>query len=192
MRLFLALKPDRPAEAQLARRLLQVQERLGDLAGALRWVPAENIHITLHFLGEVDAGRVAQLQEGLGVSIDEPPFDVTIGDVGVFPASGPPRVVWLDIAKGQAPLARVHAELGRRLGDAGFALETRPLSPHLTVARVPDRQRGRVARLRERLEATAPAPVTWSADHVLLCRSDLSGPVPRYEALQAIALGRVQ
>jgi 2'-5' RNA ligase len=107
----------------------------------------------------------------------------------VFPAAGAPRVVWLDIVGGAMPLGRIHAELGRRLKDAAFALEPRALSPHLTIARVPDRERSRIGDVRERLHAVAPMPIAWMADRVVLFRSNLSGPVPRYEGLQEIALG---
>ena len=189
MRLFLALKPDRSAEAQLGRRLLEVQGALGGTAAALRWTPAENIHVTIQFLGELDPGRAAHLQEHLGLALDEPPFRITLGAVGVFPERGHPRVVWLDVSDGRVPLTRLHAELGRRLKDAGMPLESRPLSPHLTLARVPDRERGRVSGLRERLATLAPAPIDWLAERVTLYRSDLSGPVPRYEPVQEIALG---
>lgn len=189
MRLFLALKPDRAAEAQLGRRLLDLQAALGELAAPLRWTPASNIHATLHFLGELAPARVPPLQAALEAPIAEPPFEVAVGAAGAFPNAGPVRVVWLDVVKGAAEVARVHAELARRLTAAGFSVEARPFSPHLTIARVPDRERSRVKPLRDRLTQVSPALIQWRADHITLFRSDLTGAVPRYEGLQDVRLG---
>jgi 2'-5' RNA ligase len=188
VRLFLAIKPERSAEALLGRRLMDVQERVGDIAGVLRWIPATNIHITLHFLGEVPPNRMTRLIEAIGKTLDETPFEIALGGVGAFPAAGAPRVVWLDVVNGSSQLDRIHAKLGRRLTDAGFSLESRPLSPHLTIARVPDRDRARVKALRDRLRDVPDAPIAWTADRVILFRSDLSGSVPRYEGLHDIEL----
>ena len=188
MRLFLAIKPDRPAEAQIARQLLQVQEAIGAKASALRWTPAENVHITLHFLGELPTGPAASVRSQIGAELAEAPFEVTLGAVGSFPAAGAARVLWLDIVTGRDALARVHAELGRRLAQVGLALEARALSPHVTIARVPDRERARVGDLSAAIGTVPRAPIAWTADRVVLFRSDLSGPVPRYEALQTITL----
>lgn len=188
MRLFLALKPDRPAEAKLAQRLLQLQDAVGSMASSLRWTPASNIHATLHFLGEVDPSRLGGLRDALGTAIPTSPFDVAVGGWGVFPTAGVPRVVWLDVIGGAKEIATVHLELGRRLTGEGFAIETRPFSPHLTVARVPDRERARVKALRERVATMDAAPIVWTANWVTLFRSDLSASVPKYEPLHEIAL----
>ena len=190
MRLFLALKPDRPAEAVLAQQLLRIQDAAGATAPLLRWMPASNIHATLHFLGDVDAGRWRHLQEALGDSIAHDPFRVELGGVGVFPESRAPRVVWLDVITGTPEISAIHVEIGRRLTEAGFTIEIRPFSPHLTVARVPDRERARVKTLRERLKSVAAMPIGWIVDRVTLFQSDLSGSVPQYAAVHEIALAK--
>jgi 2'-5' RNA ligase len=190
VRLFLAFKPDRPGEALLGKRLMDVQTAVGDLAPVLRWTPASNVHITLHFLGEIPPARVDHVADALGRTLDEDPFEITLGGAGVFPPAGAPRVVWLDVVKGIEPLQRVHAELGRRLASAGCEIESRPLSPHVTIARVPDRERARVKALRDRLKTADASPIAWVAERVILFRSDLSGSVPRYEGMQDIELTR--
>jgi 2'-5' RNA ligase len=188
VRLFLAVKPDRPAEAQLAQRLLHVQEALGSAAARLRWTPAANMHATLHFLGEIAPSHWPRLRDALGATVTVAPFDIALGGVGVFPESGPPRVVWLDVVRGVDELQRVHADLGRTLAGAGFAIESRPFSPHLTLARVPDRERAHTKSVREQLRSVPMTAIGWRSDHVALFRSDLSGPVPRYEVIHEVAL----
>ena len=188
MRLFLALKPDRPAEARLAQRVLEVQDALGDAAPLLRWIPASNLHLTLHFLGEVPSSLVPRLRAALEPALRVEPFDIEVSTAGAFPATGPPRVIWLDLARGAAAVSTLHAELGRRLTSAGVAIESRPFSPHLTIARVPDRERARVKHVREALQRVPPAGIAWTAGAVVLFRSDLSGPVPRYDVVQEMLL----
>jgi 2'-5' RNA ligase len=188
VRLFLALHPDRPAEARVAQRLLQVQEALGATAASLRWTPAANVHATLHFLGEVEPSRVSPLIDRLGTSVDALVFEVALGAVGAFPASGAPRVVWLDIEEGADAVRGLHREIGARVAAAGLPLEARPLSPHLTIARVPDRARAQVKGVRDRLAAVGTFEIRWLVDRVTLFRSDLSGQVPKYEPIHEIAL----
>jgi 2'-5' RNA ligase len=188
MRLFLAVEPDRTAAAALGRTLTDVQNALGEAASGLRWTPAQNVHVTLHFLGEVDRVRYERLVRELGHTVAQAPFVVRFAPLEVFPGEGPPRVVWLSLA---APCPELHGlrdRVGAGVARSGWMLDERPFTPHLTLARVPDRERRRVARLREQLVAAPATPVEWTVDRVLLFRSDLSGPVPRYEAIHEIAM----
>jgi 2'-5' RNA ligase len=190
MRLFLAVKPDRAAEAQIGRALLHVQNAVGPASAALKWTPGSNVHATLHFLGEVSSAGAKRLIDVLGPGLREPPFTMSLGRLGAFPQTGPPRVLWLDVVEGADALARVHAELSARLAAAGFGTEPRPFAPHLTVARVRDRDRAQTRDLRDRLSRveTGEDRISWGVDRVVLFRSDLSGPVPRYEDIHATLL----
>jgi 2'-5' RNA ligase len=173
-------------QAQLAQLLLEVQRAIGDAAAALRWTPAVNVHLTLHFLGELDPSRAANVVDRLGDAIDVAPFEATVGSVGTLPPSGTPRIVWAGVTHGVEELQRMHAILGERLREAGVATETRPFLPHLTLARVRDRERSRARTVRDRLDGFAAPSIPWSVDHVTLFKSDLSGPVPRYEAVSGL------
>lgn len=191
MRLFLALKPTRQAEAQIGRVLLELQTIAGAAAVALKWTPAANVHATLHFLGEVSQARVTRLRELLSPPLAEPPFEVTLGHPGIFPATGPPRVLWLDVVSGADAVSRVHEELGARLAKDAFSVESRPFTPHLTLARVRDRDRAQARHVRELLHHVDETRISWLADRVTLFKSDLGGAVPRYDELleTSLALG---
>jgi RNA 2',3'-cyclic 3'-phosphodiesterase len=188
VRLFLAVEPDRAAHAGLAALLAEVQNGLGQTASALRWTAPDNIHATLHFLGEVDQARAARLPAVLGDRVAHAAFDVATGGLGIFPGSGPPRVLWLSIATGAEALRALHVELASRLGQAGVAPEERAFSPHLTLGRVRDHERRRAATLRQRLAALRLRSVHWLAREVVLFRSDLSGPVARHEPIHVMRL----
>ena len=188
MRLFLAVEPDRPAQGQIARLLLDAQRAIGDAAGALRWIPATNIHATLHFLGELDGKTAARLRDDLGDALPERPFEIVVDSIGVLPATGTPRIVWAGVNAGKESLQRIYEQLGDRVRNAGVPTETRAFLPHVTLARVRERERPRARSLRERLPSIVVPEIRWTVNHVTLFRSDLSGPVPKYEPVHEVRL----
>ena len=124
---------------ELKGELRAVQQKLQDLTTVrvVRWVAPENIHLTLKFLGEVDATRQADLTAALQESASTfGPFTLTVRGLGCFPNARRPNVIWAGL-DGQVPLA---IELARRVEDAyhalGFARDSRPFSPHLTLGRI--------------------------------------------------------
>ncbi len=109
------------------------QACLAQAGGRLAIVDPANLHITLKFLGEVDPAQIEPIIEALR-SVRAAPFDLTVG----HPVCNPPRrprVIWCDVADGgeSAALARQVDDL---LLPFGFARETRPFRPHVTLARV--------------------------------------------------------
>ena len=153
------------------------------MAGA-RWIPAENRHVTLAFLGPVEvAGRAwieARLRE---VAIGASPFRTVTTRLGGFPSSERARVVWLglDDAHGRFPAlaSRVQDALSPR-----FEPERRAFSPHITLARS--------SKPLTLADAEAPAPTHAEAgfvvDHIVLFRSHPGRPAPRYERLAIFRL----
>lgn len=188
MRLFLAVEPSEAARAQLTAVLADLRRALADSQSAFRWVPAENVHITMHFLGEIDRARADVLVHALAPPLAQPAFDVMTSAAGAFPAAGPPKVLWIGLAEGAPALTTVHAELGARLRDAGVPTEARPFSPHLTVARVRDRDRTQAREARRQLHLVPCPPIRWRVDRVVLMQSDLSGATPTYTALAHVGL----
>lgn len=188
MRLFLAVSPDAAARLRIDALRADVERAAGDAAPALRWVAAAVAHLTVHFLGEVDAERLPALVASLESAVPCAAADLMLGSPQVSPASGPPRVVWMPVTTGAGRLAEVHRTLGERLTREGITIERRPFTPHLTIARVRDREQRRARALGGRLRDLHVASIGWHVDHVTLFRSDLSGPTPRYEALHTITL----
>ena len=95
---------------------------------------------------------------------------------------------WVSIEEGRDETTAIHGELARRLNAAGIAIESRPFSPHLTLARVRDNEQRRARNVAHRLTDVQMPRVRWRVDHVTLYHSDLSGPAPRYEAVQQVLL----
>jgi 2'-5' RNA ligase len=189
MRLFLAIEPSGEARSAITGVLARATEALGPAAKAVRWIPPENLHLTLQFLGEVDPVRLEPLAAALQPPAAIEPFPVSLDRFGLFPPAGPPRTIWLGVQNGAASVREVHAELGRRLASLRFDLETRPFTPHLTLGRVRDQHRGYGAAVRSTLTAIAVPPIAWRVTQASLFESDLSGPRPRYTERGRVQLG---
>ena len=130
MRLFVALKisPD-------------VRENLGEFLAVLRalspqprWVRAENLHVTLKFIGEVQAERLGDIRAALSAVDSAPLITLHFRGLGFFPNEKCPRVFWAGI-EASANLARLAIGVDRALEKLGIPPEKRPFSPHLTLAR---------------------------------------------------------
>lgn len=144
MRLFVGAEPSgavRDAAAHCASSLHQRIARAGAAAG-MRWVPPENFHLTVWFLGEVSDARAGAVLDALSPPMSAPAFELHLAGFGAFPPSGPPRVLWIGLTRGIPELARAHDEVGERLAPWGFAPEARAYSAHLTIARIKEPPRG--------------------------------------------------
>lgn len=128
MRLFVAVSPDET----LRRAVLQVQRGLaaGLTRGSL--TRAENLHLTLAFLGETPPERIGAARRAMQAAAGAP-FSAALSRVGRFRGRGD-DLVWLGLA--QSPELMALAErLARALRAEGFSLERRAFTPHLTLAR---------------------------------------------------------
>ena len=140
MRLFIGIELPDALKNSVAAVASRVREDIVRAApdAQVRWVPPSNLHITVWFLGEVREPRVEPLLASLTPPLDARSFTLRISGGGAFPTSGAPRAIWLGLATGREELVGVHEQLGGRLVPLGFEAETRPFSPHLTIARVKD------------------------------------------------------
>ena len=186
MRLFLAVPVS--VAARHAAGAIAAEVRRGLAERAIKWVAAENLHVTLRFLGEVDATRVPGLQSRLTPPLATRGFSLVLGGAGCFPSAGPPRVLWIGVSEGAGAARAVFGELEERLSALELPREARMYTPHLTLGRVREISREEGRRLRERLaQVTAPLATSW-VNHVTLYRSHLTPSGSRYEALMEIPL----
>ncbi len=190
MRLFVGVELDdrvRAAAADLAERLRRRLQRSRIRVNA-RWIAPENLHVTLWFIGEVNDERGAEIARALEPAFATPSFDLHVKGCGAFPPSGPPRVFWLGLASGADSVRCVYDEVKDRLAPLGFEPEKRLYSPHLTIARIKDIDRGAARRVRETL-ADVPADCgSCRVAAVTLFRSRLSPKGASYEPLLRVPL----
>lgn len=102
----------------------------------IRWVPVENIHLTLKFLGNVSSANLEILKDILGkVASNHSECDISVGGIGAFPKTYNPRVIWIGMEVSQELITLQH-NLEIETARLGYSRERRPFSPHLTFGRV--------------------------------------------------------
>lgn len=191
MRLFIGIElPEHIREAAAAAvEALRDSVRRAAPRALIRWLPADNLHVTVWFFGEVAEANVDPLVAALGGKpLDAGKFDLQLGGAGAFPPSGPPRALWLGLTAGGAALAAVHASLRGRLAPLGYQPESRPFAPHLTIGRAKDVHRGDAPAVRRILRDARIPPVSGEIDHATLFKSRTLPEGSQYEALLRVPL----
>ncbi len=107
------------------------------LAGeTIKWVRPENLHLTLHFFGDMEEGAIARADRLFRQHLsDLPSFDLLFRGVGVFPSERKPRVLWFGIDASPG-LERLAGEVEDVLLEGDLPLPDKPFSPHLTIGRI--------------------------------------------------------
>ncbi len=161
----------------------------------VRWVRPEGIHLTLKFLGYVAPERLDSVCRALASAVPEPPgFGLRLGRIGSFSDRRAPRVIWAGIvyaseetieAGRPAPFTRLVEQIETWMASAGFPRERRAVTPHLTLARLPEPLSAAERQLVAELAAvsTLPAVEPLRVEGVTLMRSHLAPGGARYEPL---------
>jgi 2'-5' RNA ligase len=144
-RLFFALRPDAGVRDQLA----QLQDAFRQRGARLH--EADNLHLTLAFLGMVDEGRCEQVCR-VASSLEGQGFTLEIDTIGYWRR---PRILWCAPSRVPQALNLLVEQLWSGLVDCGFEAEQRPYRPHVTLLRKA------VAVDRQKLAV----PITWTAAH---------------------------
>jgi len=197
MRAFFAV--DLPES--LAEPLAAVQVDLNDAAG-LRVTDPTQAHVTLKFLGDINAGDggsdgddltdtpalddVIAAGERAVDSADIAPFDCSIAGLGVFPSLEYIAVVWAGVEDGADKLTALHEALEAETTALGVDPDDHDFTPHITLARMDDaRGKGLVQRLvRER----DPEFGRFEAAEIRLVESTLTSDGPEYETVASFGL----
>lgn len=134
IRSFIAI--ELPEEVKTGLNRLQTELKL-PRHNFVKWVATEGIHVTLKFLGNIYPEKVAEITKVMEqASQGSVPFQLEISEVGAFPNLRQPRVLWLGIRGDIDKLVAWQQRIDNGLVPLGFAKETRPFTPHLTLARL--------------------------------------------------------
>ena len=108
------------------------------------WGREDNLHLTLKFLGNIPADRIAVISSAAeAVAQTCGPFKIDVGGCGAFPRPAKPNVLWVGIEDPEHKLQALHHVLEDRCHAAGFELDASAFHPHLTIARLRDPARSR-------------------------------------------------
>lgn len=153
----------------------------------VKWVPVENLHVTLKFLGHIPEETVEKVKERLlKVSSLFEPFRLRFNGIGFFPDRKRPRVIWIDISDSDV-LKILQETIEERLKEIGFAREERGFSPHLTIGRIRSlRDRERLIGIVETIKDQEFGII--DVDRVYLMKSDLRPGGAQYSVIAEFPL----
>ena len=184
MRLFLAIDLDDAARDAIAVEQTRIAQAIG--RSPLKLVVPDHLHLTLVFLGEVRGDGPAAVRAAVEAPLTETAFDVVFDTLGVFPARGAPRVLWIGVGEGAARLIALQRRIARRIAELGLVVEGRAFHPHLTLGRWRESHpRDRTAVLNR---PRAPGGPRLHVDHVTLYQSQLSSSGSTYTRLARATL----
>jgi RNA 2',3'-cyclic 3'-phosphodiesterase len=186
VRVFIAV----PLPLELKAQLTALQGKFRPLPLEAAWVREAGFHLTLKFLGEVDASQMGPIASCMTATAQRyHPFSVTLGGVGVFPHESSPRVLWVGIVDETGCLRQLQHTLETELARIGYRPDDRPFAPHLTLARLK-----RVPRRGEFLAALSThrqaALGQLNVEHLELMESQLHPSGARYSTVNAVYLPR--
>ena len=181
MRLFVAFDPPEDVKAALG----ALVEHLRPSAPDAKWVPPQNVHATISFLGEVGDERAGPIRDALrSTAARYGPVPTATAGAGAFPSPRRARVLWAGLDDPLGALVEIARGVAAALEPLGFDPERRAWTPHLTLARF--RVPANAASLVD--EAVVPRRAFVFEDLVLF-RSRLARPTPVYELLDRFPFG---
>lgn len=180
MRLFVAI--DVPDEIRSAIES-EIVDQLRDRVPGARWTRPEGRHLTLKFLGNVDADRVESIGEALRATASRhSSFEASFEVVGGFPNLRRPRVLWIGVGEGAKLMSALAQDVESGLEPLGFEPEGRPFQGHLTLARFKQPRSIAVPEIAVQLNR-------FAVNEIVLFESRLHPKGARYEAVRRFALG---
>jgi 2'-5' RNA ligase len=190
LRSFVALEVPAGIQVALADSTASLRQALP--RPLVRWVAPDNIHLTIIFLGDVPPARLEQLADALRDEANmHEPFELSVRGLGAFPHARKARIIWigLEAPPGFAALVRGVQSTAAKLG---FALEERPLSPHLTIGRVGQHATATdLQHVCAVLEATSIGIIgTIRVEALQVFKSELRPGGPVYTKLYSLPLGK--
>lgn len=148
-----------------------------------RWVPRQNQHVTMKFLGATWPRLVAWVKEVVGEAAGvAKPFESRIEGLGAFPSARRARVLWAGLEDPEGRFAALAALLDEALSKE-FEREKRAFTAHLTIARFEPQVE------LEGLDGSSLVSEPFPVNRLVLFRSHLQRPAPVYEPLGEYPLG---
>lgn len=189
LRVFVAIETPKAICLLLAAQVEQLKRRIP--TGVVRWLGLEGIHLTLKFLGDVSPGKIDQIVSLLeSIARQYEPFEVDISDLGCFPNTHRPRVLWVGVQEHSGTLVDLQKSLEDGFESIGFKREGRSFHPHLTIGRVKRRvERSALQSLSKIVEEKTLGNIgRFQVNEICLIRSDLQPSGAVYTKLATIRL----
>jgi len=188
VRSFIAIELPDEVKSGLAQ--LQAQLKTGKQP-PVKWVNPYSIHLTLKFLGNIAVDKISEITGAMeaaaqGIS----PFHLKVKDLGVFPNLRRVQVVWVGVSGEVDQLSRLQQGIESNLSPLGFTPESRPFTPHLTLARLREQASPDERQSFGQLIASTrfEAVYDFSVDSINLIRSQLTREGAIYSRISSVKL----
>jgi len=202
IRAFLAVELSQELQAGLATVQQELKHRIEpELKRDMRisWTQPASIHLTLKFLGDMDEQVIDPLlivvEQAIGSQIA---VNVPLERLGAFPRPQSPRVLWVgplenwDRGTEAKRIAEIHGAIEQACKGLGFRRETKPFSPHLTLARIRVGERQVGATLAKGGVLDRPLSLgSLAVESVVLMKSELKPTGSVYTKLWEVRLKEV-
>ena len=183
-RTFIAIPVPSPVRNELAACAAAMAR--GWPEGSVCWTPADNIHLTLRFLGDTEPEQLSSLKDGLdGIGVGAGRFSLNLAGAGCFPDPRRPRVIWAGLGDSEERLPPLQRGVEKLAQGLGWPPEEREFRAHLTLGRV--RQQKPVARPSPDW-LVEPVSLLFAVDSVELIESRLHPTGARYRTLHQVEL----
>lgn len=179
MRLFISVElPD-----EIKKNIVKLGKDTKSTDESIKWVSAENLHITLKFLGWVEDKNLDKLIKLTSKAVaGKGSFKAQFAGMGTFPQGKSPRVIWVGTVEGGQELCKIAKNLDETLAQAGFKSEARDFKSHITVGRVKQK-------LKNKLELTKDQKFgEMIVDRIYIMKSTLTRKGPIYEKFKEVKL----
>ena len=190
VRSFIAI--ELPNELKVGLNQLEAQLKSGKQPG-VKWVNPYSIHLTLKFLGSIAVDKISQITRSMSEAVQGiSPFHLEVKELGAFPNLRRVQVVWVGISGEVDRLGQLQQRIESNLACLGFAPESRPFTPHLTLARLRNQASlDERQRLGELIAGTRfEVAYTIKVDTISLIRSQLTREGAIYSRISAVGLNK--
>jgi 2'-5' RNA ligase len=188
-RLFVAFVLPDAVKAEMEK--AQAELRAAAPKDAVRWTRRDQFHLTLKFLGNVEAGQSESLKEALNRACGGfSPLRLCARGIGFFPHARSPRVVWVGLDDSLGQLAEVQAAVETAVRDFTAEEPEGRFTGHVTLGRVRALKRSQAEALSKVVDSMATRVFgEWTADHIELIRSELTSGGACYTTLAVVRGG---
>lgn len=187
IRSFIAI----PLADDVSRNAVRLLQRIRAAGDGIKWVPSDNLHLTLKFLGDVEnteVPSVCKVTRKLCQQYD--PFPLRFVGTGGFPNADRPRILYAGVEDSSGALTEIVTQLEKDLAELGFKQESRDYTPHLTLGRTRGSSRRVSCEVLERLLSESETELgTMMVDCVQMFASFLDKQGPTYQVMDTIELG---
>ncbi len=191
LRAFIAVEIPSLLQHTIQESTARLRKTLGD--DLIRWVPPQNVHLTLKFLGDISFSNLDLIEQMLTAEAAQHPcFEMQMEGIGSFPNPRRPRVIWVGL-HAPAALESLQRSVESAATRLGYATDEKSFSPHLTIGRVKQNLSvPEIQRIRATLEKTKIGLLgVVHVDAVHLFKSELQPSGSVYTRLFSAPIGKI-